>query len=33
MWDNLSTQQYAVMDYPQCHRKMERAAIVGGQPF
>jgi taurine dioxygenase len=29
MWDNLSTQHYAVMDYPPCHRKMERAGIVG----
>jgi len=22
-----------VMDYPPCHRKMERAAIVGDIPF
>ena len=29
MWDNRSTQHYAVMDYPPCHRKMERAGIVG----
>lgn len=28
-WDNRSTQHYAVMDYPPCHRKMERAGIVG----
>ena len=33
IWDNRSTQHYAVMDYPPCHRKMERAAIVGDQPF
>jgi len=29
MWDNRSTQHYAVMDYPPCHRKMERAGIRG----
>jgi taurine dioxygenase len=29
MWDNRSTQHYAVMDYPPCHRKMERAGIIG----
>ena len=28
-WDNRSTQHYAVMDYSPCHRKMERAGIVG----
>ncbi|WP_184524163.1 TauD/TfdA family dioxygenase [Variovorax sp. Sphag1AA] len=28
-WDNRSTQHYAVMDYPPCHRKMERAGIMG----
>ncbi len=33
MWDNRSTQHYAVMDYPPCHRKMERAAVVGDKPF
>lgn len=32
IWDNRVTQHYAVMDYPPCHRKMERAGIVG-QPF
>lgn len=29
IWDNRCTQHYAVMDYPPCHRKMERAGIVG----
>ncbi|HWX01842.1 TauD/TfdA dioxygenase family protein [Collimonas sp.] len=33
IWDNRSTQHYAVMDYPPCHRKMERAGIVGDLPF
>ncbi len=33
MWDNRPTQHYAVMDYPPCHRKMERAGIVGDIPF
>ncbi|MCY1382676.1 Alpha-ketoglutarate-dependent taurine dioxygenase [compost metagenome] len=33
MWDNRSTQHYAVMDYPPCHRKMERAGIVGEAGF
>jgi taurine dioxygenase len=28
-WDNRATQHYAVMDYPPCHRKMERAGIKG----
>ena len=32
MWDNRATQHYAVMDYPPCHRKMERAGIVGDVP-
>jgi taurine dioxygenase len=32
-WDNRSTQHYAVMDYPPCHRKMERTAIVGDLPY
>ncbi len=32
-WDNRSTQHYAVMDYPPCHRKMERTAIIGDAPF
>ena len=32
MWDNRSTQHYAVMDYPPCHRKMERAGIIGDKP-
>ena len=33
MPDNRSTQHYAVMDYPPCHRKMERAGIVGEATF
>ncbi|WP_445147179.1 TauD/TfdA dioxygenase family protein [Dyella sp. Tek66A03] len=33
IWDNRSTQHYAVMDYPPCHRKMERAGIVGDKPY
>jgi taurine dioxygenase len=33
IWDNRSTQHYAVMDYAPCHRKMERAGIVGDAPF
>jgi taurine dioxygenase len=32
-WDNRATQHYAVMDYPACHRKMERAGIMGDAPF
>jgi taurine dioxygenase len=33
MWDNRATQHYAVMDYPPCHRKMERAGIMGDKPY
>jgi taurine dioxygenase len=33
MWDNRSTQHYAVMDYAPCHRKMERAGIIGDATF
>jgi taurine dioxygenase len=33
MWDNRSTQHYAVMDYPPCVRKMERAGIIGDRPY
>ncbi|MFM0554851.1 TauD/TfdA family dioxygenase [Paraburkholderia sediminicola] len=33
IWDNRSTQHYAVMDYAPCHRKMERAGIVGDKPY
>ncbi|HEY5804824.1 MAG TPA: TauD/TfdA family dioxygenase [Lysobacter sp.] len=32
IWDNRSTQHYAVMDYPACDRKMERAGIIGDVP-
>jgi taurine dioxygenase len=32
-WDNRCTQHYAVMDYPPCHRKMERAGIIGDRPY
>jgi taurine dioxygenase len=33
LWDNRCTQHYAVMDYWPAVRKMERASIVGDQPF
>ncbi|WP_223513451.1 TauD/TfdA dioxygenase family protein [Pseudomonas sp. GL-R-26] len=33
IWDNRSTQHYAVMDYPPCHRKMERAGIIGEKTY
>ncbi|MCY1263181.1 TauD/TfdA dioxygenase family protein [Pseudomonas jinjuensis] len=33
IWDNRCTQHYAVMDYPACHRRMERAGIIGDKPF
>ena len=33
IWDNRSTQHYAVMDYPPCDRKMERAGIIGDKPI
>ncbi|SOY77940.1 Alpha-ketoglutarate-dependent taurine dioxygenase [Cupriavidus taiwanensis] len=33
IWDNRSTQHYAVMDYPPCHRRMDRATIVGDRPY
>jgi taurine dioxygenase len=33
IWDNRCTQHYAVMDYPPCHRKMNRATIKGDRPF
>jgi taurine dioxygenase len=33
MWDNRSTQHYAVMDYPPSHRRMERAGIKGDRPY
>ena len=33
IWDNRSTQHYAVVDYPPTIRRMERAGIVGDRPF
>jgi taurine dioxygenase len=33
IWDNRCTQHYAVMDYWPAVRKMERAGIVGDQPY
>ncbi|WP_310629921.1 TauD/TfdA family dioxygenase [Paraburkholderia sp.] len=33
IWDNRSTQHYAVMDYAPCHRTMERAGIIGDKPY
>jgi len=33
IWDNRCTQHYAVHDYWPAVRRMERAGIVGDQPF
>lgn len=33
IWDNRATQHYAVMDYRACHRKMERAGIMGSPTY
>ena len=32
VWDNCSTQHYAVQDYPPSVRKMHRASIAGSRP-
>jgi len=33
IWDNRSTQHYAVMDYAPTIRRMERAGIIGDKPY
>lgn len=33
IWDNRSTQHYAVADYAPTVRRMERAGIIGDRPF
>ncbi len=33
IWDNRSTQHYAVMDYWPAVRKMDRAGIIGDRPY
>ena len=33
IWDNVSTQHYAVSDYWPAPRRMERATIMGDRPF
>ena len=33
IWDNRSTQHYAVHDYGPAVRRMERATIIGDRPY
>jgi len=33
IWDNRSTQHYAVMDYAPTVRRMERAGVIGDRPY
>ncbi len=33
LFAEIRTQHYAVMDYPPCHRKMERAGIIGDATY